>query len=802
MDEKGKRVAFLGWFALGAVVLSGCSFLSSYINGSTESGNSSSSASSSRAEVEHPHCRFFDWDKTLLWETNVEKGASVTYQGKTPSRAADARYTYTFKGWDQSLNDLRYDTDFIAQYDAKGNVFSVHFKNWDGSDLSSVNAEYGSYASYGGATPIRDPDAHYSYLFKGWDRDPSSTRITGDTNFFAQYTTKTNSYSVRFYNWDGGLLLETSADYGSYAIYTGPTPTRDSDNEYAYSWIGWDKDPKSTLIVGETIFTATYSTYNKSNGILDGMSLSLNAAGTAFQVSSYNSTSQYISLVIPAEVDGKPIVAILDGAFNYKSFLQSIVIGPNVKTIGSNAFADCNSLKKVTFSEGLKTIGSQAFRDDPLFELSLPKSLTSLGTSVDTFAFSNCSQIASIHVADGNSVFMVEDNCLLSIADGTLWLVGGQDDTVVRLPKSTKIIAGNAFSSATANGSTIQSVIIDDALVSLGANAFARLSQVASLDFSNSALTDIGERAFGDCWNLSTLLLPSSLTTVSSNNWLPAYSGRAVAISFPKGSTHFSVENGFLYDNGKTVLFYVPSTYSGSLGLPDTLQTISGGLFCNFPLLTGVTFPSSLLEIGPNCFNSCSALVSVSFPDSLLRLGRLSSGTDENSCFTNCDKLESVILGSGISLIASGSFLYDTKLSSITAPKGISGYHVEDNCLYSSDKETLILAPRSYPNAVLSLLAGLKYIRYNAISTLQIVSKIVLPSSLTSIEWGNFDNFKNRPTLYFLGTSSGWNDHVSKQDYGTMKAPFDGPLFYADKKPDDTSVSYWHYDANNVPVAW
>ena len=75
------------------------------------------------------------------------------------------------------------------------------------------------------------------------------------------------------------------------------------------------------------------------------------------------------AVVIPSEIDGKPVIAINNSAFAKNTSIVSVTIPASIKTIGTNAFSECSSLEKVTVNEGLTVvsgIGIKSIKSLPL----------------------------------------------------------------------------------------------------------------------------------------------------------------------------------------------------------------------------------------------------------------------------------------------------------------------------------------------------------------------------------------------------------------------------------------------------
>ena len=68
-----------------------------------------------------------------------------------------------------------------------------------------------------------------------------------------------------------------------------------------------------------------------------------------------NKTANYC--VVPAKINGRPVVKIGDRAFAERRELRLIAFGDGLRTIGNEAFSGCAALRSVLFPDGLQTIG-------------------------------------------------------------------------------------------------------------------------------------------------------------------------------------------------------------------------------------------------------------------------------------------------------------------------------------------------------------------------------------------------------------------------------------------------------------
>ena len=135
-------------------------------------------------------------------------------------------------------------------------------------------------------------------------------------------------------------------------------------------------------------------------------------ADDALTLSAYTGAEQQID--VPAEVDGRPLTAIGDGAFKNNRTLWNISLPDSITSIGEEAFYGCGSLNGIKLPQGLVSLGDRAFADcTSLYSIVLPQGITWLGAGL--FADSS---LNTITLPDGITGYSAEQdpfqNCNIS----------------------------------------------------------------------------------------------------------------------------------------------------------------------------------------------------------------------------------------------------------------------------------------------------------------------------------------------------------------------------------------------------
>lgn len=197
---------------------------------------------------------FTNYDGQVLQSQELEYGTMPSYT-ETPIRPATAQYTYTFKGWDHTIETVSGADTYVAQYDSTVNIYHIVFNNYDGSELASYDLPYGSMPEYSNGTPTKSEDKQYTYTFTGWDKTISS--VTGDATYTAQFTPSLKSYTIVVEAENGG----TATGGGTFPYGTQVTITATADDCYVFAqWHdGNTEDERVVTVTEDMTFTAQFS---------------------------------------------------------------------------------------------------------------------------------------------------------------------------------------------------------------------------------------------------------------------------------------------------------------------------------------------------------------------------------------------------------------------------------------------------------------------------------------------------------------------------------------------------------------
>ena len=501
---------------------------------------------------------------------------------------------------------------------------------------------------------------------------------------------------------------------------------------------------------------------------------------TGVYIQGYKGTA--VDLVIPSELEGKPVFDIEDEAFSGCETLRSVTIpegilvsqgafqncknlqsvqflGNSLLSIENRAFAGCTSLQRIELPESVQKIDSEAFAGcTSLQQVKLSSNLISIGES----AFSGCCKLKDIKLNKGL-------DCIASFA-----FSGCTSLTDITIPDSVVILGEGAFYQ-----SGLQQITIGKGILQIEVNTFEGCTNLKTVKGCKRVCT-ISAEAFKDCKNLETLAYMDWLQSIGDAAFKNCV--KLKTITWGKKLTYIEDET---FSNCRALekVNFSESTVGIGAGafrgcssltevdIPD--GTLSIGIRAFFEsgvqrvyVGAGITeLPSKVFSccadlklvegcknvktLGEEAFSFCPTLVKVHFTDNLEYVGP--------SVFRNCYKLCSVELGQRVETIADNAFMQCWGLFDIDLPsslKSIGKYAFYDCALMQvriPDSVTTIGA-NSFMNCpsltAVAFGTGLKSIPANSFCGSGLLS-VTIPDNIEVVERSAFDGSYNLRSVSF-----------------------------------------------------
>ena len=200
---------------------------------------------------------------TITWQDEAGKTidtASFVYGTKPthadPTKELDQQYSYSFAGWQPEVEVVKGDATYKATYNSKVRLYTITWQDDTGKTIDTTTVAYDTEPTH--PDPIKESDQQYSYSFSGWQ--PDIQRVTGDATYKAVYKKETRSYTIAWQNDAGKTIDTTNVAYGTKPTHTDPT--KESDQQYSYSFSGWKPDIEN--VAGDATYKATFKKETRS----------------------------------------------------------------------------------------------------------------------------------------------------------------------------------------------------------------------------------------------------------------------------------------------------------------------------------------------------------------------------------------------------------------------------------------------------------------------------------------------------------------------------------------------------------
>lgn len=477
------------------------------------------------------------------------------------------------------------------------------------------------------------------------------------------------------------------------------------------------------------------------------------------------------------------------------SGLMSVSVPEGVISIGGRAFQYCRDLISITLPDSMIRIGSEAFRNcTSLTSITVPCGVTDIGTGL----FSECSSLGGIWVDESNPSYSSDASGVLFDKKKThlIQAPGGLSGDYV-IPGSVVTIASQAFLAC----DSLTKVVIPDSVTRIDSQAFYRCGSLTDVTLSNG-LTSISWFVFGSCRSLTSVTIPDSvtiiddwafdgcsrLTTVKIGSSVKSIGVGAfascdslVGIWVDKENNRYSSDaSGVLYSKDKTRLLQAPAAIM-EYNIPAGVTFIEDSAFSGCENLISVIIPNSVIGIGSYAFHSCGSLTSIAIPDSVTSIG--------SDAFSYCSSLTSITIPDSVESIQYQMFSGCESLTSVKLPDGIT--YIGTSSFYNCRSLTSIIIPDSVTQidyCAFAFCSGLESVIIpNKVEEIgegvfsgSGLTSISLPASLKKIDYRAFESGVQH--VAYAGTEEQWN-----------------AISLGDRNTGLTDAEYFHYEAE---IAW
>ena len=367
--------------------------------------------------------------------------------------------------------------------------------------------------------------------------------------------------------------------------------------------------------------------------------------------------------------------------YEVRDQIVSIVIKNGVENIGNNAFYSFSNLTSVDISDSVISIDSGAFEYcSSLEEIDIPSSMCYIADD----AFLGCTSLKAINVEEGTINYSSKDGVLFSGSKTLIYCPGaGRQEYII--PEGTLDIGEYAFSDC----SDLTSVEIPNSVTEIGSYAFAGCSSLKEIVIPSRVIS-IGQGAFNNCGGLKTITFEGLAPEFTEK----VFDGVAADVYYPADDaswteevrqdcggtlTWISYEAKDIIDSGTCggkLAWKVERngvlSITGTGAMTDYLWEVKAPWHAYGKHIVSIVIDNGVTNIGDYAFYGFSKMTEMNIPDSVTKIG--------DSAFQACVGLTAINIPNEVTDIGTFAFCRCSSLTSIDIPSKVR--NIGDDAFY------------------------------------------------------------------------------------------------------------------------
>ena len=410
--------------------------------------------------------------------------------------------------------------------------------------------------------------------------------------------------------------------------------------------------------------------------------------------------------------------------------LREISTTEGISTIKDNAFANCKSLTRININGNTSVINQNAFKNCINLSQANLKSNISL---IEKSIFEGCISLKELTLPFVGEKSDCSGNTFFAYIFGAE-NYAHSDDYVPRSLEKIAILGGQLSPYAFANCTNVLQIYLPNTADTIPEYSFAGCKRLRYIDIPEGVNTI--DNAFGGCYSLISLTIPSSVTKILNKPFLlpiklieivnksatniRIYDTRAKNICTDTDGSKIIKSNDFVFYNDENN--YICMGYEGTeenIVMPEYIDgqsyEINKYAFAYNNIIKSIILSDNISKIGDNSFEGCTQLQKIKLNDNLQYIGF--------SAFENCSALTSLKIPQNISSLESRTFYNCLSLEYIIIPTSLTVIYngVFTNCnnlkkiFYENNAENfkkIYIAPSDFSGTNEQFINATKYYYY------------------------------------------------------------------------------------------